>query len=341
MTYRAPKLALALAFLPLPLLADAPKVVTDIAPVHSLVAQVMKGVGAPELLTDQGTSPHHMQLRPSQARSLDQADLLVWVGPELTPWLERALDGLSPAHSMPLLDLPVTLNRPFGGEDNDHDDHDDHDDHGDDDHGDDDHGDHGDHDDHDDHEDHEEPTAQDDHGHSHAGRDPHAWLDPENAVLWLAEIAEELARIDPDHATAYRANAAMAAAALDRQIHALEERFEAVEYPALVTAHDAYGHFAARFHVPLTGHVNLSDAASPSAGHVAELQATLKPMGTLCLFTEPQLDQAATTAMLDGLDVAVLELDPLGSRLEPGEALYATMLEALGAAFLDCANGAR
>ena len=368
MTKRALPLALPLALLPLPSLAEAPRVITDIAPVHSLVAQVMKGVGTPELLTDQGTSPHHMQLRPSQARSLDQADLLVWVGPELTPWLDRALEGLTPAHSVPLLDLPATLNRAFGAQEEDHeedhedhagDDHGAHDDHaGDDhDHGEEDHAehDHGDHDhgedeDHGAH-DHEETHGDDehaheetghddhghdDHGHSHDGLDPHAWLDPENGVIWLSAIAEELAEVDPGNAATYRANAASAAATLEQQLHELEHRLEAVEFPALVTAHDAYGHFAARYHLPLTGHVSLSDAASPSAGHIAELRETLAPLGTLCLFTEPQLDSVGTAAMLEGLDVVILELDPLGSRQEVGEALYGNLLGAMGDAFLTC-----
>ena len=53
--------------------AEVPRVVTDIAPVHSLVAQVMAGVGVPDLLIDQATSPHHFALRPSQARALQEA----------------------------------------------------------------------------------------------------------------------------------------------------------------------------------------------------------------------------------------------------------------------------
>ena len=52
-----------------------PVVVTDIAPVHSLVSQVMAGVGEPELLVPQDASPHMLALKPSQARATSQADL--------------------------------------------------------------------------------------------------------------------------------------------------------------------------------------------------------------------------------------------------------------------------
>lgn len=76
-----------------PALAEVPRVVTDLPPVHSLVAQVMGDLGEPDLLLGQGADPHSFQLRPSQARALANADLVVWIGPEMTRWLERALEG--------------------------------------------------------------------------------------------------------------------------------------------------------------------------------------------------------------------------------------------------------
>ncbi len=75
--------------------APPPRVVADIAPVHSLVARLMAGVGAPQLLLPPGVSPHAHALRPSEARALAGADLVVWIGPALTPWLEPAIDTLA------------------------------------------------------------------------------------------------------------------------------------------------------------------------------------------------------------------------------------------------------
>jgi zinc transport system substrate-binding protein len=84
-----------LALLPAAALAEAPLVVTDIAPVHALAARVMQGVGSPVLLVGPGGDVHSWQLRPSQARSLSQADLVFWIGPTLTPWLDTAIEGLA------------------------------------------------------------------------------------------------------------------------------------------------------------------------------------------------------------------------------------------------------
>lgn len=98
---------LAIAVLAGPARAEGPAVVVDIAPVQSLVAMVMGDLGRPELLLDPASDPHGFQLRPSQARSLARADLLVWMGPELTPWLDRARANLSSgADSLALLAAP-------------------------------------------------------------------------------------------------------------------------------------------------------------------------------------------------------------------------------------------
>lgn len=92
---------LAAAFLlclsPLPLRAEAPLVVTDIPPVHALVAQVMGDLGTPVLLLDPGADEHDFALRPSQMRDIAGAGLIVWIGPALTPWLDRARAPDTPA----------------------------------------------------------------------------------------------------------------------------------------------------------------------------------------------------------------------------------------------------
>ncbi|HOZ33146.1 MAG TPA: zinc ABC transporter substrate-binding protein, partial [Tabrizicola sp.] len=92
-----------------PALAEVPSVVTDIPPVHALVAQVMGDLGQPELLLGKGADEHDFQLRPSQAGAVAEAGLVVWIGPELTPWLETALETRpARAASLALLDAEGT-----------------------------------------------------------------------------------------------------------------------------------------------------------------------------------------------------------------------------------------
>lgn len=93
---RSPFVAgLALSLLPINGWATGPKVVVDIAPLHSIVAEVMNGVGEPALLIEPEASPHSYSLRPSEAEALAEADAVFWIGEGLTPWLEKSLDTLA------------------------------------------------------------------------------------------------------------------------------------------------------------------------------------------------------------------------------------------------------
>lgn len=335
----------------LPALAEVPKVVTDIHPVHALVAQVMGDLGTPELLLERGASEHDFQLRPSQAASLADADLVVWIGPELTPWLDRALDGIGENGArLGLLAVPGTETRAFS-EDGAHAGHD----HGAEekaaeeahDHGHD-HGhdhaaeekaaaeDHG-HDDGHDHGHEEAASAEDDHGHSHDGTDPHAWLDPANAQVWLAAIASELGRLDAENATTYIANAEAAIARVQALDAEVAQILAPVQGKPLVVYHDAYGYFAAHYGLDVFGSVALGDATAPGAARLSELRAGVEAGTPVCLFPEAQHDPALITQLADGTGAKVgAALDPNGSTQEPGPGAYDGLLRSLAQSMSDC-----
>ncbi|MCH7935952.1 MAG: zinc ABC transporter substrate-binding protein [Proteobacteria bacterium] len=77
-----------------PARAEGVKAVASIAPVHSLLAQVMEGAGRPRLLLPGGSSPHAYALKPSAARALAEAQVVFWVGPGLERFLVKPLSSL-------------------------------------------------------------------------------------------------------------------------------------------------------------------------------------------------------------------------------------------------------
>ena len=82
-------------------------VVTSVKPVHSLVSGVMEGVGKPDLIVKGAASPHTYSLKPSQAKQLEEADLVFWMGHELESFLEKPLKAISSkAKVIELIDSP-------------------------------------------------------------------------------------------------------------------------------------------------------------------------------------------------------------------------------------------
>ena len=293
--------------------AEVPVVVTDIQPVQSLVAMVMGDLGSPELLLPKGGDEHSYQMKPSQAAALADAGLVVWVGPELTPWLDRALDALGKAPAqLVLLDAPGTVTRQFPkGEDHDHEAA-----------GEEEH-------------DHDEAAGEEEH-HHHDGTDPHAWLDPTNASLWLGLIAERLSGIDPEHAATYAANAAAAQvqiAALDAELKA---RLAPVADRQFIAFHDAYGYFVGHYGLTLAGTVPLGDASAPGAARLAEIR-DLAEHGAVCIFPELQHDPKMVESIAQDTGVKQgAALDPTGSFMEPGPDLYPAMMNALADTLVAC-----
>ncbi len=90
MRLRTPLLLLLLIFTTQ--VVAAPRVAVSIKPLHSLVSNVMQGVGEPELLLQGNDNPHHFSLKPSQRRSLARAELVVWVGKHMETGLTKAVE---------------------------------------------------------------------------------------------------------------------------------------------------------------------------------------------------------------------------------------------------------
>ena len=312
------------ALLPAAALAEVPQVVTDIPPVHSLAAMAMEGLGEPALLVPGGTSPHDFALRPSDARALEAAGLVILNGGGLAPAAERAAADLAPsAVRIDLMDLPETRRLPAREgaslEAHDHDDE----------HGEAGHeGAHG----------HEDGDGDHD-GHAQGDVDPHGWLDPANGKLWLGAIADALAASDPGNADRYAANAAAGAGLIDAAAAAAREALAPVADAPFLVAHDSLGYFEEAFGLAATGAVAGLDAAAPGPRRVEGARAALQGSGAACVFTEVGESSPLAGRVVEGTAAAVVEIDPLGARQGPGPALYPALIERLAADMAGCLGG--
>lgn len=299
------KYILALSLLVSPVAAQTPSVLTDIPAVHSLVSQVMQGVGDPTILLNKGSDPHSFQMRPSQARALSQADLLFFIGPELTPWLERAINGVGiKGEAIELLEVEGTTLREF-------------EEHGD--------------------EQHEEGEAHEE-GHHHDGIDPHAWLTPDNAKVWLDGIAAKLAAIDAENAALYLENARTAKARIDLLDAEIANILAPMHDTPIIVFHDAYGYFADHFGLTIAGAIRTGDAATPGAAHLVKVRQIIAKSGIACAFGEEQHDPALLEALFADAKISIGVLDPVGSSQEYGPDLYAALLRNMAQEIASCTD---
>ena len=302
--------------------AEPPAVITDIAPIQSLVARVMQGVGTPDVLLPPGASPHDYTLRPSDAARLSSADLVIWVGHGLTPWLEEPINTLAPdAMHLELLDTtgwtPLQMrNDPAFAEaevaqveeEAGHD----------------------------------QPQSGIDAGHDHAqsGIDPHAWLDPSNAAVFMTLIAQALSTANPDNAATYSANAVAAGYELALLKAQTLARLGPLTGRRYIVPHDAYQYFEAAFALPAAGAISLTDAAAPGPARIAALRDMVNSGTIACILTDPQTSPEWTDLLRDGSIVATAFVDPDGSSqlaaLEDPADLYPAIITALATALVDC-----
>ena len=309
-----PVLVSALAALPALAQAEVPSVVTDVPPVQSLVAQVMGDLGKPEVLLGQNSDAHHYQLKPSQARDLQDADLVFWVGPRLTPWLERAIEGVGvKGQSVELLHAPGTTVRSFSAQDpHDH-----------------------------------SADLDEDEGHAEAGHDdqgevdqmtdPHAWLDPDNAKLWLGLIADDLPKADPEHADTYAANAKSAQARIEALDAKLKAEFAPVADKPFLVYHAAYGYLADHYGLTIMGALSPSDASTPGAAHLVSLRAEASAKDAVCAFPEANHDPKMVEILVDGTPVTLGKpLDPSGTALTYGSGLYEDLMQGMADTITAC-----
>ena len=299
-------------------MADVPNVAADIAPVHSLVSRVMDGIGAPKLVVQSGASPHGYRLRPSEAKALQDADLVFWMGEELTPWLDGALKTLaSKASITTLMDQEGVILHDFREsvlfEAHDHSDHNDEKDH-------DDHDDGKDHDDHDD----------------HGGHDPHSWLSPENAKLWLNIIASKLSVSDPENAATYFMNAAAGQTEIEEMITEVSATLKPVQGGKFVVFHDAYQYFENDFDFYASGAISLSDASDPSPARVAKIQKRIRDEGIQCVLAEPQFKRGLVATVMEGSEATASVIDPLGADLKTGPKLYTQLIINMAKTLRNC-----
>ena len=300
---------------------ESPKVVVSIKPIHSLVSAVMEGVGTPDLIIKKG-SPHGYTLRPSEAQSLSNADLVIWVGHDLESFLEKPLSTIAKNSQRLTLTKKIQsalLAKRTGGDwakhTHHHDGHDDHDA------------------DHDAHEHHDEHNAEHNHeAHEHHGQpsmDFHVWLSPTIAKIIVTETMHKLVQLDPAHAKQYQSNAAATLKRLERLNTTLADKLAPVKNKPYIVFHAAYQYFENAYNLSAVGSVTIDPDRKPGAKSISNIRNKIKRLHAVCVFSEPQFESSLVKTLIEGTNTKTGVLDPLGANIPAGPDAYFILMNNL------------
>ena len=302
-------------------------VVTTIKPLHSLISNVMNGVGEPSLIIEGSTSPHSFTLKPSHAKLLEEADIIFWIGEGIETFMEKPLESIvkdAKVISFMQMDninkLTFREKNIFESHDEDH--NEDHDEHNED------------HDDHDeDHDDHDEDYDEHE-GHNHGEFDAHIWLDPNNAIEMVHEIAHELSNLDPLNKDKYIDNADKTILEINNLIKNINQSIN--KDASFVVFHDAYQYFEKIFGITSAGALTLNTDALPGAKQISDIQDVIKEKGVKCIFSEPQFNPKIIKTIAKDTDIKIGVFDPLGANINSDKSLYFSLIDNLSENLKDC-----
>ncbi|PQK78113.1 zinc ABC transporter substrate-binding protein ZnuA [Pantoea ananatis] len=287
-------------------------IVASIKPVGFIASAIADGVTPVEVLLPDGASEHDYALRPSDVKRLQNADLVVWVGPEMEAFMTKSAASLPEKKNLEIVQIsgvkPLLLR---GGEDDDHHDHDD---------------------------------AEHDHDeayhHHHGEFNMHLWMSPEIAKKTAVAIHGKLLELMPQDKAKLDANLQHFEAELADTDKRIISQLAPVKDKGYFVFHDAYTYFEKHYGLSPTGHFTVNPEIQPGAQRLHQIRTQLVEKKAVCVFAEPQFRPAVIDAVARGTQVRKGTLDPLGTDISLGKDSYVKFLSQLSSQYETCLKGA-
>lgn len=284
----------------------APVVAATIKPLQFIAAAITKDITEPEVLIPESQSYHHFIVRPSTIRLLRQADLVIWVGPELETYLAETI-AESSRQTVQALALPGLEVHYLPGSETESDAN--------------------------------VPSSGQHAGHQHhgvSGIDPHIWLNSHNAEQIAIVLAEQLAAIDPDHAGQYRANLQAFQMDLRETRLAIAQRLQPFMGMPYAVYHDAFQYFEQEFGLSHQLVIANSDEVQPGVRKLMSLRDAFANQSLSCLMEDVTSQEATINTALGRVQLKRVKADTTGQDLNVSASAYLELISNLGLAFTQC-----
>ncbi len=294
--------------------ADA-AVVASLKPLGFIASAITDGVTETQVLLPDGASEHDYSLRPSDVKRLQNAGLVVWIGPEMEAFMNKSAQSISDKNKVTVAQLdgvkPLLMK---GGDDDDHDHEGDHD-----------------------HAAHENEKG--DAHHHHGDYNMHLWLSPEIARLSAVAIHDKLVELMPQSRAKLDANLKDFEAQLAAADKEVGNELAPLKGKGYFVFHDAYGYYEKQYGLTPLGHFTVNPEIQPGAQRLHQIRTQLVEQKATCVFAEPQFRPAVVEAVARGTSVRMGTLDPLGTNIQLSKESYATFLRQLANQYSSCLKG--
>ena len=263
-------------------------------PVYLLARNVVQsnpGARIDLLIPAQTGCPHDYALTPKDMQKLAQADVLLLNGLGLDDFMLKALPNAKPGLVVVDSSAGITPLK----EDNAHEDGDE------------------DHDGHDHAARHGHEESGHGHHHDHGGVNPHAFASPRLAAVMVKNMAQGLAKADPQNAASYESNAS----AYEKVLSGLSDRLAALGNKApnkgLALMHDALSYMARDGGLEVVAVIQEDEDAQPSAGRLITVAKILREHKPALIASEPQYSDKAVQTLAREVGIPAAQLDSLAS----------------------------
>jgi ABC-type Zn uptake system ZnuABC Zn-binding protein ZnuA len=163
-------------------------------------------------------------------------------------------------------------------------------------------------------------------GDIHALGNPHYLIDPMNAKIVAAHIAQQLSQLDPASAATFQANLNRFNTTLDTKLADWRRQLAPYAGAKIVTYHRDFPYLAARFNLDVLGELEPKPGIAPSPAHVAEVISAMRTAHARIIIVQPFQNRRTAETVARQTEGVVLDISqqPGG---EPNTDTYFAMMD--------------
>ncbi|MCX8597620.1 MULTISPECIES: zinc ABC transporter substrate-binding protein ZnuA [unclassified Gilliamella] len=274
-------------------------VISSVRPIGFITEAIASGVTNTDILLPDGASPHTYSLKPSDLAKIKNADLIIWVGEDMEVFMPTVLKNVDEQKQIELMDVSEIKSLLRTNH-------------------------------------HDDEIPHNDNDHHHGEYDEHIWLSPKIAKIIAKSIHDKLIELYPNKVQLLDANLNEFITNLSETEQNIAKKLISVQNRGYFVFHDAYGYFESQFGLKNLGSFTINPAVQPGVQTVYAIQKKLAEHQAVCVFREPQFSPAVIKKLVNGTNVKIGELNPLGTGIIVEKGAYSHFLLTLTQELLDC-----